>query len=89
METKNSLASLTISAAAAAAAAPTRLDMGTMVGAPVAAAAAAATNESPEEEELQAQRIASDSAFDSFVVDEHEQNGYQIFFPLHLHGSLL
>ncbi|CAK9205173.1 unnamed protein product [Sphagnum troendelagicum] len=74
METKNSLASLTISAAAAAAAAPTRLDMGTMVGAPVAAAAAA-TNESPEEEELQAQRIASDSAFDSFVVDEHEQNG--------------
>jgi hypothetical protein len=60
---------LTISAAAAAA--PTRLDMGTMVGAPVAAA----TNESPEEEELQAQRIASDSAFDSFVVDEHEQNG--------------
>ncbi|CAK9253475.1 unnamed protein product [Sphagnum jensenii] len=74
METENSLASLTISAAAAAAA-PTRLDMGTMVGAPVAAAAAAATNESPEEEELQAQRIASDSAFDSFVVDEHEQNG--------------
>jgi hypothetical protein len=79
METENSLASLTISAA------PTRLDMGAMVGAPVAAA----TNESPEEEELQAQRIASDSAFDSFLVDEHEQNGYQIFFPLHLHDSLL
>ncbi|CAK9256556.1 unnamed protein product [Sphagnum jensenii] len=68
MEIENSLASLTISAAAAA---PTRLDMGAMVGAPVAAA----TNESPEEEELQAQRIASDSAFDSFLVDEHEQNG--------------
>ncbi len=79
METENSLASLTISAA------PTRLDMGAMVGAPVAAA----TNESPEEEELQAQRIASDSAFDSFLVDEHEQNGYQFFFPLHLHNSLL
>jgi hypothetical protein len=82
METENSLASLTISAAAAA---PKRLDMGAMVGVPVAAT----TNESPEEEELQAQRIASDSAFDSFVVDEHEQNGYQFFSPLHLHGSLL
>jgi hypothetical protein len=68
METENSLASLAISAAAAA---PRRLDMGATVGAPVAAA----TNESPEEEELQAQRIASDSAFDSFLVDEHEQNG--------------
>jgi len=84
METENSLASLTISAAAAAAA-PTRLDMGAMLGAPVAAA----TNESPEEEELQAQRITSDSAFDSFLVDEHEQNGYQIFSPLHLHDPLL
>jgi hypothetical protein len=82
MEIENSLASLTISAAAAA---PTRLDMGAMVGAPVAAA----TNESPEEEELQAQRIASDSAFDSFLVDEHEQNGYQFFFPFRLHDSLL